>query len=149
MILSKINSFRQLLFWWLIVVATMHVLGGIALAFEFPEAVWQVYRQDLYLVFSVSNEISDQVDTMISMILRLFGPTVASWGCLMIYLLHRIFSHNDRAALVFLSAATILWFLLDTTISLTFGVTSHLYINSAAFIAIILPLAVLRFKDGY
>lgn len=143
--MSKLNNW---LYRWLLIVATLHVIGGVALAFEMPEFIWQAYQQDLYRVFSINNNPPENVKNLVNMIIRLFGPTVASWGLLMIYLLRRIFLQRDEVALLFLISALLIWFLLDTSISLSFGVMSHFWINGLAFVVILLPLLVFKLKGN-
>lgn len=137
-----------MLYRWLLIVATLHVIGGVALAFEMPEFIWQAYQQDLYRVFTINNSQPENIENLVSMIVRLFGPTVASWGLLMIYLIRQIFLFQDKVAWAFLISSLLMWFLLDTSISLSFGVMSHLWINSLAFVVILMPLLVFKLKGN-
>lgn len=128
---------------WLELVAVLHILGGLSLCFDWPELLWSEYRNELFHVFSSVDKVNDNLQRMVEMLTQLFGPTVASWGILMFHLVRRI---TDRGAIDILILATLFWFVLDSAISMKFGMILHLIINSIAAIAILLPLIYLRLK---
>lgn len=133
-------------FWikWLRAIAILHVVGGIALSFDFPSIVWETYRADLYQIFNLGSEISDEVLSLTEMLIRLFGATVASWGVMMWILIGVIETHGiERFRIHFLSALLI-WCITDCLLSYSYGVYSHLFINLAALTALLVPLYLIK-----
>ncbi|TQV87992.1 hypothetical protein [Aliikangiella coralliicola] len=140
---SRMHKFCQR---WLEFVAIMHIAGGVALTLHFPEAVWTYYQGELFSVFSVNTSAINEVKSMVDMLVRIFGPTVASWGIMMLYLIKRISIHQDKGATFILTIAVLVWFTLDTSLSLLNGMTLHLVLNSSALVAILFPVYWLNAK---
>jgi len=101
---------------WLRAIALLHVVGGVALGFDFPAFIWESYRTDLYLVFNIQPEISEEIKALNEMIIRLFGATVASWGAMMWILVGVIESHGLAIYRPGLIVAFLIWFTLDCAI---------------------------------
>ena len=153
---------------WLELVAIAHIFGGLSLSFDWPVSLWSEYRYELFQVFKLTDMASAEINSIVEMLTQLFGPTVASWGILMFYLVRQVGGksvfhngsrdssnqlHNQEkfVALQISSAdililATLLWFVLDFAISMNFGMMLHLIINTVAILSILLPLIFLRLK---
>ncbi|MBV1909520.1 MAG: hypothetical protein KUG78_09375 [Kangiellaceae bacterium] len=138
-------------FWfnWLRFIAILHVVGGIALSLDFPSFVWQAYRTDLYQVLDIQQGVGKDIKIVSEMLIRLFGATVASWGAMM-WMMINVFesqqseSKNFNKLRVRFLTAILIWFVLDSAISLSYGVRLHVLINSAALISIVIPLYLLK-----
>ena len=150
---------------WLELVALLHIIGGLSLSFNWPSAIWFEYRSELFQVFDISQKVNADVNLIVMMLTQLFGPTIASWGILMFYLVRQLtatkkvkdtkFSIGDKqiycqknSSANILILATLLWFVLDTSISLRFDMSLHLTINLLAALSILLPLVYLRLNKG-
>jgi len=138
---------------WLQLIAFLHIIGGLSLSFNWPDFVWGTYQQQLLKLFSIDSISNVQINSLVTMLIQLFGPTIASWGTLMFYLARQIniddlHSVETKKTIDILLVATSIWFVFDTTISLKFGATIHVLINSFAVMSILLPLVYLRFKKG-
>ena len=136
---------------WLGLIAILHIVGGLALSFDFPEKLWFEYRNELMDVFNMSASSNTGVVSLVKMLTQLFGPTIASWGLLMLYLLNQVdaekmASHATVKAINTLIFATLIWFALDSFISYKFNMMVHLAINSLAVIATLTPLIYLRLQ---
>jgi len=156
---SRSESFTKLCKKWLELIAFLHIIGGLSLSFNWPSVIWYEYQQRLLELFSIGSEVGTGVsvgarfESIMSMLIQLFGPTIASWGILMFYLIRRInidslSSDENKNNINILLLATSVWFVLDTTISLNFGVMLHAVINMLAALSILLPLVYLRFRKG-
>ncbi len=156
--LTKFYGIEGICYAWLFLVAWLHIIGGIALCLDWPEQLWQTYYQELYKVFNLTQGNNSNVDLIIEMLTRLFGPTIASWGVILFALLTFSFKYssskttaenyqrNKNLAINFIIAATLIWFILDTTISLQFSMYLHLGINLIAAFSILIPLFYLKFR---
>lgn len=152
----RINSERPISLFtfcqrWLELIAIVHILGGLALSFDWPSWIWIDYRNELFLVFNINQTVSVEANSIVLMLTQLFGPTVASWGILMFYLVRQLTRKGQIASVQISSAdililATLLWFVLDSAISLKFGMMLHITINAVAVSSILLPLIYLRLK---
>ncbi len=153
---------------WLELVAIAHIFGGLSLSFNWPVSLWSEYRYELFQVFKLTDMVSDEINAIVEMLTQLFGPTVASWGILMFYLVRQVggksvfhnassdnsiqFYNQEKSVALRISSAdililaTLLWFVLDFAISMNFGMILHLIINTAAILSILLPLIFLRLK---
>ena len=129
---------------WLKLVAIFHVLGGIALSIDFPSFVWELYRQELYLIFNMTANPSSEYHALLTMIVRLFGATVASWGATMWIIIKVIDEHGVSKYRLPFVLALLIWFVIDCTISVSHGVYVHLLVNSAALMLILVPLLLLK-----
>jgi len=134
---------QDLLYRWLLAVGLGHVALGVALAFAAHLPITQVYFDYLYAGVSATPPDAGYQRLLRTMV-GLFGPTVASWGLLfsLLVVLYRRHGHRQIKPAIF--AALLLWCVLDSAISAHFGLLLHLYLNTAAALAIALPLLALR-----
>ena len=132
---------------WLKLVAIFHVLGGIALATDFPSVVWEVYRQELFSIFNMTTNSNAEFQSLLTMIVRLFGATVASWGAIMWIVIQAIEDHGVTKYRLPLVFALLIWFVIDCTISVSHGVYIHLLVNITALMSILVPLVLLKSEN--
>lgn len=134
---------QNLLYRWLLLVGLGHVALGIALAFAAHLPVTQPYFD--YLHASVSaTPAPAEFQALLRTMVGLFGPTVASWGVLFSLLVYLYREHGHRLIKPVIFAALLVWCLLDSALSLHFGLALHAYLNTAAVLSIALPLLALR-----
>ena len=130
---------QTLLYRWLLLVGLGHVGLGVALAFAAHLPLTQDYFD--YLFASVSSvPPTTEYQALLKTMVGLFGPTVASWGLLFCALVTLYRQHGHRLIKPALYAALLVWCVLDSGISLYFGLDLHAYLNSAAALSLALPL---------
>lgn len=134
---------QNLLYRWLLLVGLGHVVLGVALAFTAQLPLADAYFQQLYASFAVE-PVATPYHDLLTTLVRLFGPTVASWGLLFTLLVQLYRQHGHALIKPGLFAALLLWCVLDSGISLYFGILAHAYLNTAAALAIAIPLLALR-----
>lgn len=134
---------QNLLYRWLLLVGLGHVALGVVLAFTAQLPLADAYFQQLYASFAIQPAAGPYHQLLTTMV-RLFGPTVASWGLLFTLLVHLYRQHGHGLIKPALFAALLLWCVLDSGISLYFGILAHAYLNIAAALAIAVPLLALR-----
>ncbi len=134
---------QNLLYRWLLLVGLGHVVLGVVLAFTAQLPLANIYFQHLYASFSIEAAPPSYHD-LLSTLIRLFGPTVASWGLLFTLLVHLYRQHGHALIKPVLFAALLVWCVLDSGISAYYGLSLHVYLNSAAALSIAIPLFFLR-----
>ena len=134
---------QPLLYRWLLLVGLSHVVLGVVLAFAVHLPLTQAYFDYLHASVSAAPP-SAEYQALLRTMVGLFGPTVASWGLLfsLLLVLYRQHGHWQIKPVIF--AALLLWCVLDSSISAYFDLWLHAYLNSAAALAIALPLWALR-----
>ncbi|HSC82556.1 MAG TPA: hypothetical protein VLC30_02965 [Pseudomonas sp.] len=134
---------QNLLYRWLMLIGLGHVALGVVLACTAQLPLADAYFRYLYASFAVDS-VSAHYHSLLTTMVRLFGPTVASWGLLFTLLVHLYRQHGHAMIKPALFAALLLWCVLDSGISLYFGILAHAYLNTAAALAIAIPLLALR-----
>ncbi|MEK1904846.1 MAG: hypothetical protein AAAB13_03635 [Pseudomonas sp.] len=135
---------QNLLYRWLLLVGLGHVALGVVLAFTAQLAIAAPYFHYLYASFGISQPPAVEYQNLLITMVRLFGPTVASWGLLFSVLVYLYREQGHRLIKPALFAALLLWCVLDSGISAYFGIYAHAYLNAAAGLSMALPLLLLR-----
>ncbi len=115
---------------WLTWVAVLHIAAGIALPFILLRTTWL----DAWLPITYADA---------RLAFALFGPTVASWGLLMLFLVQHGLRANQRWAANALIAGVLVWAPLDAALCWAYGLTLGLWLDALAAAAILIP-ALLR-----
>lgn len=123
---------------WLKFIAIIHIIGGLLLPFIVFTPIDTPYFEHLQKAFPQGDLAS------MKFLIGVFGPTVASWGLLFYYAVCKAFQSKTPRDWWLLFAAVMVWLVFDTTFSLFFGITAHLYINGLVAIIILLPLLKLK-----
>jgi len=134
---------QPLIYCWLLLVGLGHVVLGIVLALVTHLPVTRPYFDYLYASVSASPPPIEFQGLLRNMV-GLFGPTVASWGLLFSLLVFLYRQHGHRQIKPAIFAALLVWCLLDSALSIHFGLMLHAYLNAAAALSIALPLLALR-----
>lgn len=111
---------------WLSFVAILHVIAGIALPFVLLRSDWL----DAWLPLAGG-------DTRVAF--ALFGPTVASWGLLMLFLVQYGLRRNQAWAANALMVGILVWAPLDAAICHAYGWTGAVVLDAVASAAILIP----------
>ncbi|MGE8362265.1 TIGR01777 family oxidoreductase [Pseudomonas sp.] len=132
------------LYRWLLAVGIGHIVLGVVLAFAAHFSITDDYFQQLYASTGSADLPSAAYDSLLRTMVGLFGPTVASWGVLLCVLVSLYYRHGHAVIKPALFVALLVWCVLDSSISLYFGLTMHAYLNSAAALSIAIPLLLLK-----
>lgn len=120
---------------WLSLVATTHIVAGIALPFVLLRSDWL----DAWLPLG---------DAEARLAFALFGPTVASWGLLMLFLVQYGLRRNQAWAANALIAGILVWAPLDAAICHAWGWTGAVALDAVAAAAILIPALWRRVQIG-
>jgi hypothetical protein len=134
---------QKLIYGWLLLIGAGHVIAGVALPFLTDTPLFDPYLQLLQAHLGEGRD-SSAAQSLLRLLVGLFGPTVASWGLLYCALLHLYRQHGLRLVKPTLYAALLLWCLLDSGLSARAGLDLNLYLNFGVALAIGIPLAFLQ-----
>lgn len=125
-------------------ICAAHVLGGAALPWLLQTAPGQAYLAGLAQAFGIELSAAPRSASLLSWLLALLGAMIAGWGVLMAGLVRLAHRDRRRAPLDLLAVALLTWAALDMGWSASRGVWLHLWLDSAALLAILLPVWLLR-----
>ena len=133
---------QRAIYCWLLGVGLAHALGGVVLIALVDMTFMQGYLQ--YLATALNALPSDHITAAV--MLKLFGPTVASWGLLFCLAVDYFYRTGKRVTKWITVCAILLWLLLDSGISASYGLYWHWIINALAGVSLLLPLLFLTPK---
>ncbi len=111
---------------WLSWIAGLHVLGGLALPFLLLRTSWL----DRWLPLQGDDA---------RLALALFGPTVASWGAMMFFLVQYGLRNSQRWAADALIVGILVWAPLDAALCWKYKLTAGLWLDAIVAPAILIP----------
>ena len=136
----KILSFS---FWqkWLFSVSIVIALFGLLLAFFGQAPVfYALFNQQVADVFWPDQGIPASVLPFQAWMFGLLGAIVSSWGVFIAFLAHFPFKARERWVWTCLAVGITLWFIVDTALSLYYGMVVNAISNIFWFLLLALPL---------
>lgn len=134
---------QTLIYRWLLAMGIGHVVLGMGLLLVGGSTLLDPYLHSLYPAAAEAPTSVTQQELTRTLV-RLFGPTVASWGLLYCVLLQLYRRHAHRQIKPALFGALLLWCLLDSGLAVFKGMHLNLAMNLGVALAIGLPLVFLR-----
>jgi len=134
-------------FWqrWLVVVSCLVVLFGLALAFLNQTAMFDlVFNSRVDPVFWLDRPPPSAAKAFQQWIYGVLGATVAGWGIAMAFIAAGPFARKEAWSWRCLSLSVASWFVVDSAISLAFGVGANIALNATLLVAVGLPLIFAR-----
>jgi len=134
-------------FWqtWLFAVGLVIVVFGLALAFFNQTAAFDLLFNDrINPVFWGIRDAPAEVAAFQQWIYGVLGATVAGWGVFLAFIARYPFRNRERWAWNCLAVGLLLWYTVDTALSLYFQVYFNAIFNTVLLGAVILPLAFSR-----
>lgn len=138
-------------FWqrWLFSVGLIVTGFGVALALANGTALFGVFHDQVDPVFWGPAGIpGGAAREFQSWIYGVLGATIAAWGVFIAFIAHYPFRNRERWAWNCLLVAVLLWFVVDTAISLNFRVYFNVVFNAVGLTAVLLPLGFSRQQFG-
>ena len=134
MSLPNIKIFLQM-------IAIAHIVGGILLPFLVNTLLFATYNSLLYqaLGFEASGQNAE-----INFLIGLFGPTIASWGVLFLYVVSTAFKNPDKKGWWAIFLCCVAWAPYDSLLSIQKGIFINALINLISALAILIPLFMAR-----
>jgi hypothetical protein len=134
--MSKIKRFLQ-------IIAGLHIVGGVLLPFLAELAIFNFYYQHLPDAFN--SEILG-LGPGTKFLVGILGPTIASWGILFLYVVNTAFANPNRRSWWFIVMACLVWAPYDSVLSIYYGVYLNALLNFIVFVAIMIPMLIVRPK---
>lgn len=140
---DKMKGFR---FWqrWLFVVGVVVALFGGVMALLNSTVIFEVFNDQIDPVFWGAESIPGAAQGFRGWVYGAWGATVAGWGIFIIYIAHYPFRKRELWAWNCLVVGLVIWYVLDTGISLYYKVYFNAVFNTLLLIVMILPLGATR-----
>jgi hypothetical protein len=129
---------------WLLIVGAIIAVFGVMLALFGGTALFSIMNQQVSPVFWGAIDTPANAKDFQQWIYGVLGATMAGWGIFTIFIAHYPFKRKEQWAWTCLASGVLVWFVIDTTISLNFKVYFNAAFNTALLIAVMLPLAFSR-----
>ena len=129
---------------WLLLVALGHVAVGLLIPVWAYSPLFDFYSNLLKDTFWLSQELPQETKEFQRWILALFGPTIASVGVLMFYLVKAGIKHREPGPWNALLIVTVIWASGDIGISLMHDFWPHVLVDAMAMLVIVPPTLILR-----
>ncbi len=121
--------------------AIAHIILGILLPFlAQTNIIATLLVNEMFKGIALSEEARSQAAYVIS----LFGPTVASWGILLLVLSQSFFESPSKKKWLGLITAILVWHIGDSAYSLINGVVTAFLLNSFVTASLLIPIWKLR-----
>jgi hypothetical protein len=130
MSLSNLRKFLQL-------IAIAHIAGGILLPFLVNTQLFSTYNTIVHQALGLE---TTGKTIEINFLIGLFGPTIASWGVLFLYVVTTAFRNPDRRGWWTIFACCILWAPYDSILSIQREIYVNAFINLVSALTILIPL---------
>ncbi len=129
---------------WLLMVAFSHIIVGLAIPLLAYSPLFSLYSELLHQAFWPSQPVPQATVEFQRWIVALFGPTIASVGVVLAYLVMAGATYREPWPWNALLLGLALWAPGDICISLMHDFWLHVRIDAAALLAIVPPVLVLR-----
>jgi hypothetical protein len=135
---------KRILESWLLMVAVGHVALGLLMPFIAYSAAFDFYAAQLAAMFWEGGPVPPQAESFQRWIVALFGPTVAAWGVLMVFLIRYGARTQEKWPWNALLVSVVVWAPADILLSLIHDFWLHVIIDAFAIMVIAVPVLMLR-----
>jgi len=134
------------LFWqkWLLVVGVAITAFGLLMAVSSGTSLFDLFNRQINPAFWSVNAIDDATRRFQEWIYGAWGATIAGWGIVLTYIARYPFSKKERWAWDSLILGVLVWFVLDTSLSLFHKVYFNVALNTVLLLLGMLPLVFTR-----
>lgn len=125
---------------WLFLVGIFMSVFGVLLALFNATPLFAVFDRQINPAFWGAVDIPGGAREFKQWAYGVLGAMLAGWGVFMAFIAHYPFKRRETWAWNCILAGLLLWFVVDTAISLNFKVYFNAAFNTALFAAVALPL---------
>ena len=135
-------------FWqrWLFIVGLLISVFGIMMAFFTGTVLFELFDNQINPVFWGTNEIAEATKSFQRWSYGVTGSAMASWGIFVAFIAHYPLRRKERWAWNCLLVGLLVWFLVDTFITLKFQVYFNAIFNVGLLALVLLPLIFTRME---
>ena len=133
-------------FWqgWLFIVSLMIVIFGIFMAFFNQTLFFDVFNKQIDPVFWGDHNPPEASSHFQRWLYGVWGATVAGWWLMVTFIVHYPFQKREKWAWTAIFTSLVFWYVLDTGISVFFGVNFNAIFNTLLIILFTPPLIATR-----
>ena len=133
-------------FWqkWLFVVGIVVSIFGTLMALLSGTPLFDFLNQQINPTFWGANIIENSTREFQQWIYGVWGATIAGWGIFLTFITHYPFNKQEKWAWNCLLVGLLVWFILDTSISINYKVYFNAVFNTVLLILAILPIMFTR-----
>ena len=133
-------------FWqrWLLVVGVVISVLGIMIVLLSGTALFDMFNRQINPVFWGPNTVEDNAKGFQQWIYGVLGATMAGWGVFMTFITHYSFRNKEKWAWNCMFVGMLVWFVLDTSISIFHKVYFNAVFNTGLLIIAMLPVVLTR-----
>ena len=133
-------------FWqrWLLVVGIAITVFGILMAILSGTPLFDLFNRQIDPAFWGAGTVGDPAKRFQQWIYGVWGATVAGWGIFLSFVARYAFAKKERWAWNCMVLGLLVWFVLDTTLSLFHQVYFNVAFNAGLLILAMLPMVFTR-----
>jgi len=133
-------------FWqrWLLIVGILISVFGMFTALLSGTPLFDSFNGQIDPVFWGTRAVEESARAFQQWIYGVWGATIAGWGIFVIFVAHYPFRNKEKWSWNCLVAGMLVWFVLDTSLSIFHKVYFNVAFNVAVFVAVLLPLVFSR-----
>ncbi len=133
---------NKFMFWqrWLFVLALLISVFGALLAFFGGTSLFEPFDRQINPIFWGTADISAETKSFQQWNYGVVGGVMAGWGVFLAFVAHYPFRNKEKWAWNCLLLGLVVWFVVDTSISLKFRVYFNALFNSVLLALFLLPL---------
>ena len=129
-------------FWqrWLFILSIIIVSFGIFMALFNQSPIFDLFNNQIDPLFWGDTSIPESHLKFQGWVYGVLGSTMAGWGLLLFFIVQNPFRQREKWAWNAIAVSLGFWYLLDTGISLYFGITFNAVFNTVLLILILPPI---------
>lgn len=133
-------------FWqrWLFVVGVVVSVFGVMMALLSGTPLFDLFNRQIDPAFWSTNAVDEVTRQFQQWIYGVWGATIAGWGIILTYIARYPFSKKERWAWNCLIFGLLVWFVLDTSLSVFYKVYFNAAFNTVLLILGMLPVVFTR-----
>jgi hypothetical protein len=133
-------------FWyrWLFVLGIIIILFGVFMTLFNQSLLFRLFNDQIDPVFWGDEAISEAFIKFQGWVYGVLGATMAGWGVMLIFIIQYPFRQREKWAWIAIAASLGFWYLLDTALSLYFGVFFNAVFNTLLVFLVLPPLTATR-----
>jgi hypothetical protein len=133
-------------FWyrWLLVISCVVVIFGAFMAILNQSPLFDLFNQQIDPVFWDDTAPLNAYAQFQGWVYGVLGSTMAGWGLMLFFVVRHPFQQREKWAWNAIAVSLGFWYLLDTGISLYFGVTFNAIFNTLLVFLVLPPLITTR-----
>jgi len=134
---------KTFLLWqkWLLIVCIFISVFGVLIAFLSGTPLFSIFNRQIDPAFWGVNAADAVAGRFQQWLYGVWGATIAGWGIVMSCVVHRPFKNKERWAWNALALGILVWFVLDTGLSIIHKVYFNVAFNTTLLVLAGLPMA--------